>query len=90
MDSSTLRRRGRPFRGLAVALALVTWFVVPIDREVAVVLCMLYFAPIASMVPAFTSQAGLDVLTSAFMASVSVLVAIVAMPLVFWLVAGLP
>lgn len=74
----------------AVALALVTWFVVPIDREVAVVLSMLYFAPIASMVPAFTSQAGLDVPTSAFMASVSVLVAIVAMPLVFWLVTGLP
>ena len=74
----------------AMVLALGTWFVLPFDDGVATVLCMLFFAPIASMVPGFTSEAGLDVPTSAFMASVSVLVAIVAMPVVFWLAAGLP
>lgn len=74
----------------ALGLALVTWFVLPFDREVAVVLCLLYFAPIASMVPGFTAQAGLDVPTSAFMTSVSVGVAVVAMPAVFLLTGGLP
>jgi malate permease and related proteins len=64
----------------AAWLALV-WFVLPLGREIKVIVCMLLFAPLAVMISAFTSEAELDVEASTFITSVSVLVGIVAMPL---------
>jgi len=61
-------------------LALV-WFVLPLGHEIKVIVCMLLFAPLAVMVSAFTSEADLDVEASTFITSASVLVGIVAMPL---------
>lgn len=60
----------------AVALALGVWFALPLADDIEVVLVMLLFAPVASMVVGFSEEAGLDVETSAFITSVSILVAI--------------
>lgn len=46
---------------------------------------MLLFAPIAAMMPAFCAEAELDVELASFANSVSVLVAIVAMPTLYLL-----
>lgn len=64
----------------AVALALGVWFALPLADDIRVVLVMLLFAPVASMVVGFSEEAGLDVETSAFITSVSILVAILVMP----------
>lgn len=60
--------------------ACLVWFMPWLGAEAKVIVCMLAFAPMAAMVSGFTSEAGLDVDTSAFMTSVTVLVAIVALP----------
>lgn len=73
---------------VAVLFAVGFWFVPGIDPALKVVACMLAFAPIAAMMSAFTGDAGLDVPTSTFMTSVSILVGIVAMPAVLVLLGG--
>lgn len=67
---------------LVALFALGLWFVPGLEPGMKVVLCMLAFAPIAAMVAAFTGEAGLDVPTSTFMTSASILIGIVAMPAV--------
>ena len=54
----------------------------PIDHGVKVAISLLLAAPLAAMMSAFTAEAGLDVEASAFITSASVVVAIVAMPLI--------
>ncbi len=66
----------------AVLFTLVTVFVLPLSGEIRTVLCMVYFAPIAAMTSGFTSETGGDVELSTFMTGVSILVAIVAMPVI--------
>jgi len=66
---------------LSLAWLAVVWFALPLTHEIKVIVCMLLFAPLAVMVSAFTSEAELDVEASTFITSVSVLVGIVAMPL---------
>lgn len=63
-----------------LVLVALTLTVLPIPHDVAVVIAMILCAPIAAMAVAFSDEAGLDVETSAFMTSVSVLIAIAAMP----------
>lgn len=67
---------------LALVFSLATWFLVPWPEEVRVVICMLYWSPIASMVTAFTSEVRGDVGLSAFLNSATILVSLVAMPTV--------
>ena len=59
------------------------WTLLPLPVEARLVVVMLLFAPIASMMAAFTGRAGLDVELSAFMTSVTLLVAVVAMPMLY-------
>jgi hypothetical protein len=67
----------------SIVLAVACWTLLPLPVEARLVLVMLLFAPIASMVPGFTSKAGLDVELSAFMTSVTLVVGIIAMPLLY-------
>ncbi len=70
----------------STVFALATWHLLPMSAPVRMVVVMLLFAPMASMLVGFTAQAKLDVETSAFMTSVTILVAIVVMPLLLvWL-----
>ncbi|MCM3661621.1 hypothetical protein M3148_11560 [Georgenia satyanarayanai] len=73
--------------GYAVLFALGTWLLLPVPAEVKVVLCMVYFAPIAAMAPGYTAEVRGDVELSTFMTSVTILVGIVAMPVVLTLLA---
>lgn len=66
---------------ISAVIATICWFL-PFPREVRVVLVMVLFAPIAAMTPAFTAEAGGDVELSTFMNSVSILIAIVAVPVI--------
>ena len=68
--------------GTAAVAALLTWHLLPLDQTVRAVLCALYFAPLASMVPGFTYEIGGDVELSSFIASSSILVAVIAMPII--------
>lgn len=68
-------------RYVLTGLFALAVFVIPgIDPQVRVVLAMLAFAPLAAMVAAFVGEADLDVETATFMSSVSILVALAAMP----------
>ena len=67
---------------IVVVAGLVMWFLLPFSPLEKAVLCTVLTAPMAAMVSGFTAEAGLDVPTSTFMTSVTVLIAIVAMPLV--------
>ena len=64
----------------STVVAVACWTLLPLPAEARVVVVMLLFAPIASMVPGFTGKAGLDVEMSSFMTSVTLVIAIVAMP----------
>ncbi|WP_342372240.1 hypothetical protein PCC79_14605 [Propioniciclava soli] len=66
---------------MAVAAA-VLWFVLPFGPAEKAILLALLCAPMAAMTSGFTAEAGLDVRVSTFMTTMSVLVAIVAMPVV--------
>lgn len=68
--------------GFALIFTFLTAFLIPFSREIKIVLCMLFFAPIAAMITGFTSDVKGDVETSAFMTSLSIIVGIVAMPLI--------
>lgn len=67
---------------LSAAWIAVVWFTLPIDPAAKVVIILMLCAPLAAMASGFTGEAGLDVEASTLITSVSVLVAIVAMPLV--------
>ena len=64
---------------VAVA-ALLLWCVIPFSPAEKVVLTAVLVAPLAAMASGFTDEAGLDVAVSTFMTTITVLVAIVAMP----------
>jgi malate permease and related proteins len=68
--------------GFALAFSILTAFFIPFPKDIKTVLCMLFFAPIAAMITGFTSDINGDIETSAFMTSVSIIVGIVAMPLI--------
>ncbi len=76
---ATLGRR----YAMAVLLAVVAWWVVPWPRDVRTTVVMLLFAPWAAMISGFTSEIGGDVEVSTFVTSVSIIVAIVALPALF-------
>lgn len=65
---------------IAAVVAVATWYLMPAPADVRAIVCALWFAPMASMVPGFTERLGLDVEASSFMTSVSVLVGVVAIP----------
>jgi predicted permease len=66
----------------AVIFSVIVAFFLPLSHDIKTVLSMLFFAPIAAMITGFTSNAGGDVETSAFMTSVSIIIGIVLMPLI--------
>ena len=63
--------------GVALALALGCFFLLPFEREARQALMILVFAPIASSVPAFTEEIKGDVGLSSAMNSVSIIISIV-------------
>ena len=67
---------------ISAVIAAVVWFLLPIDTVSRAVACMILFAPMASMTPGFTAEAGGDVELSAFMTAVTIVVAVIAMPLI--------
>ncbi|MDO5494552.1 MAG: hypothetical protein Q4G64_02415 [bacterium] len=81
-------KAGVAFRLLAVryavsiALAVAIWFLLPLPEMARAVMCMLLFAPIGSQSPVLTAEARGDVQLSTFMVTVSIVVGIVAMPLI--------
>lgn len=82
-------RAAASFLGLryawSVVFAVITWTLLPLPHEAKVVLTTALAAPIAAMSAGFTDELGLDVKLSSFMASVSILVALVAMPAIILL-----
>ncbi|PFG18412.1 hypothetical protein ATK74_3000 [Propionicimonas paludicola] len=82
LDAARLLARRYVF-GLVVGVA--SWYLLPLPTDARVVVVMLLFAPIAAMMPAFCAEAELDVELASFANSVSVLVAIVAMPTLYLL-----
>ena len=66
---------------LATLFTLLTWYALPVPGAIRIVLCMLFFAPIAAMISGFVQDIDGDVELSTFMTSLSILVGIVAMPL---------
>lgn len=76
-------------RGLAtryafsIGISLLVWFVLPFPHQVRVVLTLVLFAPIAAMVPGFTSEVDGHIGTATFMNSMTILVAIVMLPTLF-------
>lgn len=69
-------------RWVSVALAIVLlWLFMPFSAAEKSVLTVVLCAPMAAMVTGFTDEAGLDVRVSTLMATVTVAVALVAMPL---------
>lgn len=65
----------------ALLFLLLTWFCLPFDEEIRKVLCLLYFSPMAAMVTGFTAEIEGDIELSSFINSVTILLAIVMMPL---------
>lgn len=68
--------------GFALIFSVLVAFLGPFSQNVKVILCMLFFAPIAAMISGFISDVDGDVETSAFMTSVSIIIGIVVMPLI--------
>lgn len=66
----------------AVIFSVIVAYFLPLSHDIKTVLSMLLFAPVAAMITGFTSNAGGDVETSAFMTSVSIIIGIVLMPLI--------
>lgn len=70
---------------VAGAAIAVVWLVLPLSPPDKATLTLVLVAPMAAMVSGFTREAGLDVRVSTFMQTVTVLVALVAMPAVLLL-----
>jgi len=86
LDSGKYRTAARllAIRYASAAVAAVAfWTLLPFPAEVRLVLVMVVFSPIAAMIAGFTGKAGLDVQLSAFMTSVSLVIGIVAMPVLY-------
>ncbi len=81
---SALRRLAWRY-AFVVVFATIVWFVLPYDHEIRLTLVLCLVAPIASMVPGFVSEAKGDVELAAFMNSATIIVAIVAMPVLYLL-----
>nr|NLD40300.1 hypothetical protein [Actinomycetales bacterium] len=65
-----------------IVLSLLVWFVVPLALEFRVPLIMLLWAPIASLAPALTAEAGGDFQLSSFVTAVSTVIGMIMMPIV--------
>lgn len=72
----------------ATVFTVVTWVWLPVSREAKLVLCTIFWAPVASMMPGFTHRIGADHEASAFVGTVSMIVAMVAMPITVALLAN--
>lgn len=83
LDRRQLRSAGK-FLALryvwCTAFAVASWHLLPFAHDVRLAVTTICFAPIASMIPGFTAELGLDVKLSAFMTSLTILVSIVVMP----------
>lgn len=79
----------KAFRFLAVrylvviAVGVAAWFLLPFDHEVRVILSVVLASPLAVMTAAFTLQTRGDVQLSTFMISLSVIISVIAMPILF-------
>lgn len=63
----------------AGALAALFYYVMPFSLEIRRVLVLLCFAPVTTLSPVFTGQAGSNEGLSSFTASLSILISIVIM-----------
>ena len=63
---------------VSIILAVLCYFVLPFDLQIRQTLVILIFSPIASAVPAFTSELGSDVGLSSAINSISIVISIVA------------
>ncbi|CAI9409503.1 AEC family transporter [Aestuariimicrobium sp. T2.26MG-19.2B] len=83
LDTSQLRSAAK-FLALryswCIAFSFASFTLLPWSHELRLTIATICFAPIASMIPGFTSELGLDVKLSAFMTSLTILVSIVVMP----------
>lgn len=78
-------RYARAARYLAIRYTLVTLMAVglwlsPLPHHLRVLLVLVVYAPVAAMTPGFTSEIDGDVTLSTFMTSITILVAVVLMP----------
>ncbi len=64
--------------GVAIALALGAWFLLPFSPEIRKTLVILFFSPIGSAIPGFTAELKGDVGLSSAMNSISILISIFA------------
>lgn len=71
--------------GFAIIFTSIVAFLMPFQKDAKIVLCMLFFSPIAAMIAGFTSEAKGDVETSSFMTSVSIIIGIIVMPLILFI-----
>jgi len=69
--------------GVAVALALLFYYLLPFDLEVRKALVVLVFSPIGAAVPAFTKELKADVGLSSALNSICILISIVIMVVLF-------
>jgi predicted permease len=72
----------------SVTISTLVWFFLPFAREVKVVVVLVLFAPIAAMVPGFTSEIDGHVGTATFMNSVTIIIAIIMMPTLYLLLSA--
>ena len=88
LPASAIRRAARML-AVRYAIALLAtgavWLWLPMAAEIRTIVCMLMFAPMASMLTALTGRLGMDVELSAFMTSVTIVIGIIAMPAVLLL-----
>ncbi len=68
-----------------ILVGTALWFLVPVDRDIRMIVCVVLASPIAVMIAAFTDELGGDSELSTFMISISVLVGAIAMPALFLL-----
>lgn len=66
---------------IVVTVAILSWLLLPLPREVRTVLIATLFSPVAAITPAFTAEVRGDVQLSTFLCSATILVAIIVQPL---------
>ena len=64
---------------IMTVIALCIFFFFPLEQQIKEVLCIVLFSPIAAMIPGFTGEIKGDVMTSAFMTSLSTIISIIVM-----------
>ncbi|NCB91241.1 MAG: AEC family transporter [Clostridia bacterium] len=69
--------------GFAALFSLAIWFLLPFSMEIRKVLVLLLFAPLASFDPIFTERCGLDVGLSSEINSLSILISLACMTVLF-------